>query len=79
MPACRRCRRTSVHPDVPTPLALYGDTWAEGDRVGIPEFDLPAGLPGWMHEQDGWAKRTGADDLAKRRNITITVPKGVVA
>jgi hypothetical protein len=27
---------------------------------------------------DGWAKRAGTNDLAKRRNITITVPKGVV-
>lgn len=26
-----------------------------------------------MHEQDGWAKRAGADDLAKRRNITFRV------
>jgi uracil-DNA glycosylase len=64
--------------DVSTPLVLYGESWADGDRVGIPEFDLPAGLPAWMHEQDGWAKRSGADDLAKRRNITITVPKGIV-
>ena len=68
-----------VHPDVPTPLVLYGDTWAEGERVAIPEFDFPAGLPGWMHEQDGWAKRAGSDELAKRRNITINVPKGIVA
>jgi hypothetical protein len=67
------------HPDLATPLVLYGETWADGDRVGIPEFDLPAGLPAWMHEQDGWAKRTGADDIAKRRNITINVPKGIVA
>ena len=66
------------YPDVPTPLVLYGEGWADGDRVAIPEFDLPAGLPAWMHEQDGWAKRAGADDLAKRRNITLTVPKGVV-
>jgi uracil-DNA glycosylase family 4 len=66
------------HPDVPTPLVLYGDGWADGDRVPIPEFDYPAGLPAWMREQDGWAKRAGADDLAKRRNITITVTKGVV-
>jgi hypothetical protein len=66
------------HPDVPTPLVLYGETWTEGDRVAIPEFDFPAGLPPWMHEQDGWAKRVGADDLAKRRNITIRVPKGIV-
>jgi 5-methylthioadenosine/S-adenosylhomocysteine deaminase len=28
-----------------------------------------------MHQQDGWAKRAGGNDLAKRRNITITVPK----
>jgi hypothetical protein len=66
------------HPDLPTPLVPYGEAWAEDDRVGIPEFDFPAGLPAWMHEQDGWARRAGADDLAKRRNITITVPKGIV-
>ena len=67
-----------AHPDLATPLVLYGETWAEGDRLPVPEFDFPAGLPSWMHEQDGWAKRSGADDLAKRRNITITVPKGIV-
>ena len=67
------------HPDAPTPLILYGESWADGDRAGIPESDFPAGLPAWMHEQDGWAKRAGSDDLAKRRNITITVPKGVLA
>jgi hypothetical protein len=44
----------------------------------VPEDDFPAGLPGWMHEKDGWARRVGADDLQKRRTITITVPKGVV-
>lgn len=66
------------HPDLSTPLAPYGDTWADGDRVAIPPRDMPAGLPPWMHEQDGWARRAGADDLAKRRNITITVPRGVV-
>ena len=67
-----------LHPDVPTPLSLYGETWAEGDRVAIPEFDFPAGLPAWMHEQDGWARRVGANELAKRRNITITIAKGIV-
>jgi uracil-DNA glycosylase len=66
------------HPDGPTPLVLYGDTWLDGDRVAIPEADFPAGLPVWMHQNDGWAKRAGADTLAKRRNITITVTKGVV-
>lgn len=68
-----------LHPDVPTPLVPYGEAWADGDRVAIPEFDMPAGLPAWMHEQDGWARRAGADDLAKRRNITLTVSKGVVS
>jgi hypothetical protein len=67
-----------AHPDVATPFVLYGDSWAEGDRVPIPEFDFPAGLPAWMHEQDGWAKRAGSDELAKRRNITINVPRGIV-
>lgn len=68
-----------VHPDESIPLVLYGDTWAEGDRIPIPEQDFPPGLPDWMHQQDGWAQRKGADDLAKRRNITITVPKGIVS
>jgi uracil-DNA glycosylase len=67
-----------AHPDLATPLVRYGATWTEGDRLPIPEFDFPAGLPSWMHEQDGWAKRSGADNLAKRRNITLTVPKGIV-
>jgi uracil-DNA glycosylase len=66
------------HPDAPTPLVLYGESWADGDRVGIPEFDCPAGLPAWMYEHDGWAKRAGADVLEKRHNITITVPKGII-
>jgi hypothetical protein len=71
--------RPVLHPDVPVPLVLYGETWADGDRVAIPECDFPAGLPGWMHEQDGWARRAGADETAKRRNITINVPKGILA
>ena len=67
------------HPDVAGPVTPYGTTWAEGDRRPVPESDFPAGLPPWMHEQDGWATRTGKDELAKRRNITINVPKGIVA
>ncbi len=68
-----------VHPDKAVPLVLYGDAWADGDRVSIPEADFPEGLPAWMHEQDGWARRAGADTLAKRRNITINVPRGIVS
>ena len=66
------------HPDVATPLVLYGDTWANDDRVPVPEIDYPAGLPAWMRENDGWAVRDGANILAKRRNITLTVSDGVV-
>ena len=67
-----------LHPDAPRPLVLYGETWADGERPMVADEDYPAGLPAWMHD-DGWAKRTGADDLAKRRNITINVPKGIVS
>jgi hypothetical protein len=66
------------HPDVSTPLVLYGDTWAANDRPQIPEADMPAGLPSWMHERDGWAARVGKDAKRKRRNITLTVPSDVI-
>jgi uracil-DNA glycosylase len=67
------------HPDVAGVVKLYGDMWADGDRLPVPEKDFPAGLPRWMHEQDGWAKRIGKNDLAKRRNITISIPKGIIS
>lgn len=38
-----------------------------------------AALPSWMHERDGWAARGGSTDVAERRDITITVPAGIVA
>jgi uracil-DNA glycosylase len=66
------------HPDQVVPLVLYADAFQAGDRVPVSEGDLPAGLPAWMHERDGWAKRAGADVQKKRANITITVPKGVL-
>ena len=66
------------HPDQAVPLVLYGSGFKAGERPPIPEEDMPAGLPAWMHEQDGWARRVGKDPLAKRRTITITVPKGIV-
>jgi len=66
------------HPDQAVPLVLYGEAFQEGDRAAIPEGDMPAGLPAWMHENDGWARRVGADDRKKRGNITITVPRGAL-
>jgi hypothetical protein len=66
------------HPDVATPLVRYGNAWNDNDRQPIPERDMPAGLPSWMHENDGWAGRKGTTDAAKRRNITVKVPKGVI-
>lgn len=66
------------HPDVPTPLVPYGDAWGVDDRLPIPSEDIPAGLPAWMSANDGWAARKGTSLLAKRRNITITVSKGIV-
>ena len=65
------------HPDVAGAAQPYGETWGPNERPPIPEDDFPAGLPAWMHE-DGWAKRAGSNVLAKRRNITVTVPKGII-
>src|SRR5260370_14480872 len=66
------------HPDVAPALMPYGDTWGPSDRPAIPEAHMPAGLPSWMHEQDRWAARLGIDATTKRRNITVTVPRGIV-
>ena len=67
------------HPDVATALVPYGDAWAPGDRLRFQKAICRPGLPSWMHENDGWAARLGADAKAKRRNITITVPKGIIS
>ena len=71
-------RPAIAHPDVAAALAPYGTAWADGDRIAVPESDFPAGLPAWMHERDGWAVRVGSTEVAKRRDITITVPAGIV-
>ena len=67
-----------AHKDVPTPLALYGNAFVDADKVDIPSFDLPAGIPLWMYDNDGWARRVGETASEKRANITITVPKGII-
>lgn len=66
------------NPDVPGPLVPYGASFKSGERVEIPEFDVPAGVPEWMRSPVDWADRVGRSAAAKRRNITITVPTGVV-
>ncbi len=66
------------HADVPGPLVPYGDAFRPGERVEIPEFDVPAGLPDWMRSPAAWADRVGASAAAKRANITITVPRNVL-
>ncbi len=67
-------RPALAHPDVTGALQPYGDQFLPDEKPDIPEFDLPAGLPGWMRNQDGWAKRAGSTAAKKRANITITVP-----
>jgi len=67
-----------THPDVPGPLVPYGDAFKPEELVEIPEFDVPAGLPEWMRSPAAWAQRVGATAAAKRANITVTVPAGVI-
>jgi hypothetical protein len=66
------------HPDAPVDLVPYGTDFAPGERVEIPEYDAPAGVPEWMRSPAAWAKREGRTAAAKRANITITVPGGVI-
>ena len=63
-----------MHPDKPIELVLYGDSFGDDDKPQIPEIDLPPGLPSWMRENDGWARRVGTTPILKRANITVTVP-----
>jgi hypothetical protein len=66
------------NPDAAGPLVPYGTSFKQAERIEIPEFDVPAGLPEWMRSPSNWADRVGKSAAAKRRNITITVPSGVV-
>jgi hypothetical protein len=67
-----------AHPDTPGPLVPYGDAFEPAELVEIPEYDVPAGLPGWMRSPAAWAQRVGATAAEKRANITITVPTGII-
>jgi hypothetical protein len=74
--ALSRLHPQIAHPDTPGPLTLYGEKFASGDYVEIPEADLPPGLPDWMRSPADWARRTGSTAAAKRATITITIPGG---
>lgn len=76
--ALARLHPLIAHPDVSGPLVPYGDAFAPNDRVEIPEFDVPAGIPDWMRSPAAWAQRQGATAADKRRDITITIPDGVI-
>ncbi len=71
------CSRRSPTPTRPDRWSLTTRP-SGGERIEIPELDLPAGLPAWMPSPSAWADRVGATAAAKRRNITITVPTGAV-
>jgi hypothetical protein len=75
--------------DEPVPATLYGDTFGDADKADIPSFDLPAGIPPWMYDNDGWATRgypsklpapeTDEDkDRLKRSILIVEVPKGII-
>jgi uracil-DNA glycosylase len=76
--ALARLHPLITQPDLSGPLVPYGSAFAPNDRVEIPEFDVPAGTPGWMRSPAGWAQRQGATAADKRRDITITIPDGVI-
>lgn len=67
-----------AHPDTHGPLVPYGADFKPDERVEIPEFDVPAGVPEWMRSPAAWAQREGKTAADKRRNITITIPAGAV-
>jgi uracil-DNA glycosylase len=67
-----------AHPDQATTMSPYGDAFTEGDKADIPSSDLPAGIPSWMYDDDGWAARKGATAAEKRRTIVVTVPEGII-
>ena len=59
-------------------IASIQSSLTDADLANIPSLDLPAGIPPWMYDVDGWAKRAGANAAEKRVNITVTVPAGVI-
>jgi hypothetical protein len=82
-------RPAITSPDEQIPNTLYSTAFAETDKVDIPSFDLPPGIPAWMYDNDGWATRgfpsklpqpgTEAGKLLLKRSvIVVNVPKGII-
>jgi uracil-DNA glycosylase len=76
-----------VTPDAQRLLVPYGATFAASDLQGVPERDVPPGVPPWMRDLKAWATRPekpGPDPqtdsekeqarLYKRGHLMITVP-----
>jgi hypothetical protein len=61
------------HPDRSRKLRLYGSSFAAGEKVEIPDFDVPPWAPEWMRLNDGWAERPGSG-RSKRASILVRVP-----
>lgn len=76
--ALQALRPAIQHPDQPIPSSLYGSAFADADKADIPSFDLPAGIPAWMYDDDGWARRVGETAKKKRASIAIKVPARVI-
>src|SRR5262249_5663567 len=76
--ALNTLRTAITRPDEPTSLVPYGDDFKPSDLQGIPEFDVPPGVPLWMRGQENWATRTGSTTKQKRATITVTVPPASV-
>jgi uracil-DNA glycosylase len=62
-----------THPDVATPLVLYGSNFTAADLPPIPSIDAPFGIPDWMREEFGWAVMASTPGN-QRANYTVTVP-----
>ncbi len=71
-------RASIKHPDAIRPFTPYASDFLPPELPPIPRFDLPAGTPSWMQGDSGWAARSGANALLKRRTITLQVPDGII-
>lgn len=71
--ALQALRSNIQHPDVTTPLVLYGNDFTPAELPEIPSRDLPMGVPSWMRNADFWAAMSNPPG-DQRANISITVP-----